>query len=56
MNISKERLIELHKAELQLLALHSAGVDCWDYYDEAMEIYQESLQKEGKSLDIEYTY
>ena len=37
--ITSERLAELLQAEQMLAALEAAGVDNWDGYDYAMEIY-----------------
>lgn len=46
--ISKEEYEELLDARDKLDALERAGVDNWDGWDDAMNIYEE-LQKERKS-------
>lgn len=39
--ISQEEYDELIKAQEWLFALEAAGVDNWDGYEEALEIYRE---------------
>jgi len=57
--IDNKRLKELEKAEAKLNALESGGVDNWEWYDQAMTPYLESIELEEKveSLleDIECT-
>lgn len=40
-SITLERYVELLDKELQLDALECAGVDNWEGFDDAMEIYNE---------------
>lgn len=42
--ILKAEYKELMRRSLKLEALENAGVDNWDFYDEAMEVYQGYLQ------------
>lgn len=57
--IDSKRLRELEKAEAKLNALENGGVDNWEWYDQAMTPYLESIELEEKleSLleDIECT-
>lgn len=46
--ISKKRLKELLKSEAKLTALENGGVDNWDFYDEAMSSYNDSIELEEK--------
>jgi lactate dehydrogenase-like 2-hydroxyacid dehydrogenase len=43
--ITKKRLRELEDSELKLTALEQAGVDNWDWYDDAMEEYNRMLRE-----------
>lgn len=47
-SISKEEYDELLDKAMFLYALESCGVDNWDYYDMAKEMYREML-KDSKS-------
>jgi hypothetical protein len=44
--ITNERLQELLKAEMKLIALEAAGVDNWCGWDDAMEILEEMENEE----------
>jgi|SRR6478735_35505 len=46
--ISKKRLKELEKAEAKLNALENGGVDNWEWYDQAMTAYNDSVELEEK--------
>lgn len=41
--ITEERLKNLLVSELELLALHSGGVDNWEWYSESLSNYLEDL-------------
>jgi hypothetical protein len=44
--VSKKRFIELLEHELKLEALEAAGVDNWEGFDSAMEIYYDLRSEE----------
>lgn len=52
MKITNERYSELIEAEMMLNSLYGAGVDNWDGWGEAIELFEE-IKKINVSLDIE---
>ena len=45
--LSKQRIIELERAEAKLQALEAGGVDNWEWYDESLKDYRkEELHNE----------
>jgi len=46
--ITKEQLKAYEKAQAKLDALESGGVDNWEFYDEAMTEYKDTVEKEEK--------
>lgn len=44
LQLTEEELEEIRKDRLKLRALEAAGVDNWEGYDYAMEIYKELLE------------
>jgi len=44
--ISQERLIELEECELMINCLEAVGVENWEGWPDAMEIYNEEQEKE----------
>lgn len=47
-SIDKKRLKQLEKAEAKLNALENGGVDNWEWYDQAMTSYNDSVELEEK--------
>lgn len=47
-NITDKRLKELERAEAKMQALESAGVDNWDFYDDALRGYWAENEREEK--------
>jgi hypothetical protein len=52
MEITNERYNDLIEEEMLLDALYAAGVDNWDGWDIAMELFEE-IKKTSVPLDIE---
>lgn len=52
MDITKKRLKELEDAEAKLRALESGGVDNWDFYDDAMDEYNKTIEHEKKLQEL----
>tara|TARA_R110000751_G_scaffold8874_3_gene34420 strand:+ start:5907 stop:6197 length:291 start_codon:yes stop_codon:yes gene_type:complete len=52
MEITKERLQELEQSEAKLNALEIGGVDNWEWYGEAMQEYEKTLQAEQDIEDL----
>lgn len=50
--IDKKRLKELEKAEAKLNALENGGVDNWEWYDQAMTSYNDSVELEEKCEEL----
>lgn len=50
--ISKKRLKQLEKAEAKLNALENGGVDNWEWYDQAMTSYNDSVELEEKCEEL----
>lgn len=48
-DISDKRYEELIRAELMLQALDETGVDNWEWYSEALAIFDRLLKEEGTS-------
>lgn len=46
--ISKKKYLQLLKDQKKLNALMAAGVDNWEYYDDAMEAYRAELGDEDE--------
>lgn len=46
--IDSKRLKQLEKAEAKLNALENGGVDNWEWYDQAMTSYNDSVELEEK--------
>jgi hypothetical protein len=46
--ISEKRLKELERAEAKLAALEAGGVDNWEWYDEALKDYRETIEQEER--------
>ena len=44
--ITQERLEELEKAETFLEALQAVGVDNWDGYDDAIDVFRETYPED----------
>ena len=54
MEITRQRFVELMVAEEKLARLEGAGVDNWDYYDEAMHPGEDNGDDiEGFKRDLE---
>lgn len=51
-SIDKKRLKELEKAEAKLNALENGGVDNWEWYDQAMTSYNDSIELEEKCEEL----
>ena len=51
-SIDKKRLKELEKSEAKLNALESGGVDNWEWYDQAMTSYNDSIELEEKCEEL----
>lgn len=44
------QLVELYVSDLKLQALENGGVDNWDWYDESLSEFRDSLEQEGLLL------
>ncbi len=51
--ITKERLLELEKAEAKLTALENGGVDNWEWYGEAMDAL---LKQQEFDAEVDATF
>ena len=50
--IDSKRLKELERAEAKLNALECGGVDNWDNYDDALEEYYNTIEREEKIEEL----
>ena len=50
--ITKARLLELERAAAKLNALEAGGVDNWEWYDEALKDYRQTIELEEKYEDL----